>query len=44
MELTFQMVMLLGCYNHYREKKGKVNRQGQFGHGSERKSKLKLST
>ena len=29
--------MLLGCYNHYRKKKGKVNRQDQFGPGSDGK-------
>jgi hypothetical protein len=31
------MVMLLGCYNHYRKKKEKVNRQYQIAAGKYRK-------
>jgi hypothetical protein len=42
-QLQLEMVMLLGCYNHYREKKTKVNRFEQFGPNSEHQGKRRLS-
>jgi hypothetical protein len=43
MGLQSEMVMLLGCYNHYREKKAKVNRLDHFGPNSEHQGKRGLS-